>query len=90
MRFFGTEMDMDWTHKPTISWHLRHSRCSGTYVDVPGCSVEASSSGENWPISTSGTAISIEEFNFTNEFNGCGALGIPNGFKAGDEGTATA
>jgi len=59
------------------------------YVNVPGCSVNPSTSGEEWPISTSGSTVSIEEVNYSFEFQGCAAIGIPNGFKVGDEGTAT-
>lgn len=62
---------------------------STNWVHVAGCSATPSSEGENWPISTSGSAVSIEEANFTNEFQGCAAIGIPNGTKIGDSGTLT-
>ena len=60
---------------------------SPNYVDVANCHVQASSEKFPWSITTSGTSVSITGANFTNEFNGCGALGIPNGTKVKAEGT---
>jgi hypothetical protein len=60
-----------------------------TWVHINGCSVNPSTSGENWPISTSGSVVAIEESNYEIEFQGCGVLGIPNGSKISDGGTMT-
>jgi hypothetical protein len=62
-----------------------------TYADVSGCHVkQATTEKFPWHVNVlEGTGIDIENANFTNEFNGCAALGIPNGFKAGAEGTVT-
>jgi len=63
----------------------------GTYADVTGCHVTATTKEFPWHITVlANTVIDIEEANFTNEFNGCGpALKIPNGTKIEARGTVT-
>ena len=61
---------------------------SPNYVDIANCHAKASATNI-WPTTTSGTTVAIAGFNFTNEFNGCAALGIPNGTKIKAEGTVT-
>ena len=64
---------------------------NGTVYQPIPCHVNPSATGANWPISTEGTEVFIEEANFTNEFVGepcLTILGIPSGTKISDKGTA--
>ena len=64
----------------------------GVYAPVTGCFITAmSTAGFPWHIDVEegATGIAITGAYFTNEYNGCGALGIPNGAMLSAEGTAT-
>lgn len=61
------------------------------YVPVAGCEIFEATMDAEAPshITTTDTAIDIDGLSFKHRFNGCGALGIPNGAEIGSAGTAT-